>query len=927
MRSRIRVFGWLCGAAVLCCVGACEPTKPPVPAVGWDGKIYELPIPERSATCAVAESAEKLKPCAEGSGAFGFWRIDEQGLPAYEYTLDQRSDPKAFYKHSRNKEPRTHLHQIGNDRLNGIAYNEGYVELMSQERGVTYHNRFDEKYRNYTGGFSLLEEDGVVWNTAQRWMPAEAKARRVFGAGYVTYITQYRGIRLTKTIHAASGDLPALVSDVVIENLTPNQREIRHYEYWDVNRHQAVFQPLRTKEAGDAGDIERDLLNKSFTQKVQWDAKAQRVWVEFVKKPDISVPAKEAVSTADLHPSPIFLAAVAPSAVVEANDLFTDQSAFWGQGGPTQPEAVKQRAQGSLLEQGEAFRQNAMFAMRHSLSIAPKATLSLRFVYGYLPSGHDASFLQRYADPETQQKPHIQRFQDKLAYFVAPDAPFLSREVPWHAYNLLSSVNTLDYFKAAVTPQGSAYLYLHGFDGAPRDHALFSMPLVYLRPDLARGNLRLIMGMTRAEDGGISYSYHGNGYLENAIIHKYPSDLDIFFLASMAEYLAATGDRAFLKEKIAFHPGNQNEFAGKRPSYVKDDTVLDHIRCAFYHLKGFVKRGPNGLIRIWDGDWSDGIVWENGEKYDANKSIQSGESIPNTQMALYALPLMAEVIEPDDAVLAGEMRAFAAELLEPIRKEFLGKYFARAWLRDRNDQPVHVGVGGVDLESQPWGIMAEQILDPAQKTALLDHIHERLDKDSPIGPPFTPGGAVWPAISQLVTWAYALHQPERAWQTLLRQTYHAHATQWPDLWFGIWSGADGFFSKSGNAWDSVATPMTDWPVMNLNQDAMFLLGLLRVAGIRPHRKGILIQPTGAPKTFSLKFPLVSLTVEAKSAKGEYTAANDGEVWLYFNAPFGQTLKQATLQTAQGTEILTGAGPLGKAVQVKTGEIVRYTIAW
>lgn len=101
----------------------------------------------------------------------------------------------------------------------------------------------------------------------------------------------------------------------------------------------------------------------------------------------------------------------------------------------------------------------------------------------------------------------------------------------------------------------------------------------------------------------------------------------------------------------------------------------------------------------------------------------------------------------------------------------------------------------------------------------------------------------------------------------------------------------------------------------LNQDAMFV-GLLRVAGIRPHRKGILIQPTGAPKTFSLKFPLVSLTVEAKSAKGEYTAANDGEVWLYFNAPFGQTLKQATLQTAQGTETLTGAGPLGKPYRSK-----------
>ncbi len=666
MASWVRV-SWL---VMVVCVGtwggACEPTKPPAVTVGWDGKSYDLPMPERSTACGVGESVEKLKPCAEGSGDFGFWRLDALGLPAYEYTLDQRTDPKAFYKHSRNKEPRTHTHQIGNDRINGIAYNEGYVELMSQERGVTYHNRFDERYRNYTGGFSLLEEEGVVWNTAHRWMPAEAKARRVFGAGYVTYITQYRGIRVTKTIRAAHGDQPALVSDVTLENLTPNQRDIRHYEYWDVNRHQAVFQPLRAKEAGDAGDIERDLLNKSFTQKVQFDAKTQRVWVDFAKKPDTKIPTKEAVSAVDQYPASIFLASVAPSTALESNDIFTDQSAFWGQGGPTQPDAVKQRAQGSLLGDAEAFRQPAMFAMRHTLSIAPKATVSLRFVYGYLPSGRDVGFLAQYAKAETAENPHTQHFEGKLAYFLAPDAPFLSREVPWHAYKVLSSVNTLDYFKTLVTPQGSAYLYLHGFDGAPRDHALFSMPLVYLRPELARGNLRLMMGMTRAEDGGISYSYHGNGFLEDAIIHKYPSDLDIFFLAGMAEYLAATGDRAFLKEKIPFHPGNTNTFAGKLPSYVKDDTVLDHIRCAFFHLKEFVQRGPNGLIRIWDGDWSDGIVWENGAKYDPSKSIKSGESIPNTQMALYALPLMADVIEASDAALAGDTCLSLGE------EEFLG---------------------------------------------------------------------------------------------------------------------------------------------------------------------------------------------------------------------------------------------------------------
>lgn len=372
----------------------------------------------------------------------------------------------------------------------------------------------------------------------------------------MTYITQYRGIRLTKTIHAASGDLPALVSDVTIENLTPNQREIWHYEYWDVNRHQALFQPLRTKRREMQEISSEYCLNKSFTQKVQWDAKAQRAAGWSLSKSPTSASLRRgrlcgrSASIADLF------GGCRSFHNRRSQRSFHRSIGFLGAG---RPDAARSR---------QAAR--SRFAARTRRSLPPKcdvcdapqsfhrpqnnglAALCVRISASY---GRDASFLQRYAERETQAERQIQRFQDKLAYFLAPDAPFLSREVPWHAYNLLSSVNTLDYFKTAVTPQGSAYLYLHGFDGAPRDHALFSMPLVYLRPDLARGNLRLIMGMTRAEDGSISYSYHGNGYLENAIIHKYPSDLDIFFLASMAEYLAVTGDRAFLKEKIPFHPG------------------------------------------------------------------------------------------------------------------------------------------------------------------------------------------------------------------------------------------------------------------------------------------------------------------------------------------------------------------------------------
>ena len=124
-----------------------------------------------------------------------------------------------------------------------------------------------------------------------------------------------------------------------------------------------------------------------------------------------------------------------------------------------------------------------------------------------------------------------------------------------------------------LVPQGSAYLYLHGADGAPRDQSLFAIPLTYLRPDLARDTLRLIMRMTDSETGAIPYAFAGYGIHDGAGVHEHPSDLDLFFLLGLGEYLAATGDLAFLDSVEPYYPRGS-----------RSGTVLDHVRTAFDHL-------------------------------------------------------------------------------------------------------------------------------------------------------------------------------------------------------------------------------------------------------------------------------------------------------------------------------------------------------
>src|SRR5262249_45826132 len=155
-------------------------------------------------------------------------------------------------------------------------------------------------------------------------------------------------------------------------------------------------------------------------------------------------------------------------------------------------------------------------------------------------------------------------------------------------------------------------------------------------------------------------------------------------------------------------------------------------------------------------------------------------------------------------------------------------------------------------------------------------------------------GQVWPAISQLVTWAYRRGHPELAWRSLNRHTFAIHATVFPNVWINIWSGPDGTNSfgapNAGGTWISPVTPMTDFPLMHANQDAMALTGLLRVCGIEPSMKGdgLDIAPAAPPERFVLDTQLLRLEVAPGRIAGEYRAVANGKCTLHVRVPEGAT---------------------------------------
>jgi hypothetical protein len=122
-----------------------------------------------------------------------------------------------------------------------------------------------------------------------------------------------------------------------------------------------------------------------------------------------------------------------------------------------------------------------------------------------------------------------------------------------------------------------------------------------------------------------------------------------------------------------------------------------------------------------------------------------------------------------------------------------------------------------------------------------------------------------------------------------------HSHTYPNIWFNTWSGPDGINGLKGDppggTWFSPITPMTDFPVMNANQDAMSLLGLLRVCGIEPSPSGdgLVIHPRVPRDNFVLEMPLIRLEVSPKRMVMQYHAVVTSSRTFYIYHKMGDVI--------------------------------------
>lgn len=981
----------------------------------------QRPLNHQPPFAAQADDPRLFQPTEEGSGNFGRWIVDEAGLPAYQYEMDQYVDPRAAFPNSEGLDRRDHWHQVGNQRVTALASNDGTVQVYQCDRGGVFLNRFEaweydrpafqaqqflyrllrsiilfltslfrrpnsvvtplaspeaqaaraavnpnvpprgissldaltqlaainaqaapeaaaksdpaaQRYA-FSGGFSYVDDGSEVWATAFRYRPTGAQTRRVFGIGYFEHQTTHRSLRMTRRVYAPYGDDPTLIADVEIENLGTEAVNLRHYEYWDVNVHQLQLEWLRSGSFAATSDKTRREVNRLFAKSVEWNEGTSALRFRQTLRqpaPPQACPPEQA-SEVDWHPADIFLADLngTPDA------FYINKQVFFGAGGARQPDAVRTRRAGD--DAGVPVPDDPMpycLVMRRDLTLQPGERQKLRYAYGSARAGESLGFLEPYRQQADGLRLTQTAWKDQLAYFSTGEDPVLQREMAWHAYALLSAVVYADFYKAHLVPQGSAYLYLHGADGAPRDQALFALPATYLDPPLARDMLRLIMQVTSGESGQINYAFAGHGWVSDGLsIHTKPSDLDLFFLMALCEYLSATGDYDFLDEAVPFYPPEASP---------EGATVMDHVHKAVWHLLEVTGTGDHGLIKVGSGDWSDSIVLETslrdgpgpfGVTY--NNSKANGESVPNTQMALYVLPLLAAVLKDRDPQLVDLIYDAPAQpnrierLRQAVRQQWNGQgWYNRAVLRNVLNQPV--SIDHFSLEAQPWALISGAADDHEVAGQLIEKIDQLLDRPSPIGGTLVAGGMVWPAVSQLLTWGYAqANRPQLAWRSLNRNTYAMHSHTYPNQWINTWSGPDGINGLEsdlpGGTWFSPITPMTDFPVMNANQDAMALLGLLRVCGIEPAPTGdgLVIHPRVPRERFVLDLPLLRLEVSPSGVRLSYRAVVAGSRTLYIHHQLGAVT--VTVDDVELSSVEPSANPVVVPIAFEAGQVVRVNL--
>ena len=855
-----------------------------------------------------------------GSGYFGQWITDEFGLPAYKYTCNQVTDPKAISKVTKEwREETEHLHQVGNDRVNGVASNYGYIKLRQDEGSPKFLNDFNPEKNQFGGGFGYLVGEDSTLSTYYSGKEPVDSFERVFGIGYYQKKVSNSLWGVDQITFAPFGDDPLLISQVKIENNSSKVQKVRWIDYWGCDHYQFSYKAYLSamfvkkhpsmlrrelslkfdKNFAIFGENQGVLLTHTFQgysvkEKIAW-ALQKFVMNTLGKKltsGNVKSPVKEA-SFDDFTLPKIFS--------VSLNGQFTnyslDADEFFGDGGVNSPSGLTTPFNFNSTSQTPGG--NTGLFLESTFTLQPGESKTLYFAYGY---GYEIeqikSLISRYSNhPSELLQNSCNQWKNDRIQLQIPNKPWVDRELMWHNYYLRGNLTYDSFFREHILSQGHVYQYIAGFQGASRDPLQHMLPFIYTHPTYAKEILRYTF-KTVHPNGEIPYGIAGSGIIMPSPFH--PSDLELWLLWVTSEYILANRDYDFLNEIVPLYP-----VYGKKAKRLR---IADILKLCYLHFTTVSGTGKHGIQRISNGDWNDMVVHGYVPKENVKEVENSGESTLNGAMATFALDIYSQLLDyENDHEFAKEVRKYSENQRIALQKQWTGKWMKRAWL---SEEFGWIGEDYMWLEPQPWVIIGDAISQENQKI-LVKHIDEQVRQpsessamvasqlDSKKAESLGSGtnAGIWPSINGTLIMALSKIDGSMAWDEWVQNTLARHADLYPEIWLGIWSGPDTYNSvlstnpggtafkdddedeeevKEKKTGDLLSILWNDFPVMNMHPHAWPLYNITSLLGIQYNLGGLKMKPVIPFEEYTFKSPLLGFEKSQGKITGWYHPQKAGE---------------------------------------------------
>ncbi|MHB9026083.1 MAG: GH36-type glycosyl hydrolase domain-containing protein [Armatimonadota bacterium] len=579
--------------------------------------------------------------------------------------------------------------------INYLMGGELYAFISQAAGGVAFYREPAEgrltRYR-FNGlpvdspGFYLYIQDGeTTWNPS--FCPTRTPLdtyRCRHGLGYTTFESSKNGIA-AKVTYTIPPDDPVLLWSVELTNTSQETRALQLSTYLEFSLHTFTKDEFAYCVCGNQW-------------RLTFDPAVNGIRIDYF------------AFESPFHGQSIF----ASSAPVTAYEI--DRERFIGPGRTEHdPIALERGLSNSEVPDGGRY---ACGALQHAVTLAPGETH--RVLYRYAVSddfAKSARLLQQYAHPEdgeaalAQIRDHWAGALD-AAQMQTPDAAMNVLENTWFPYNSRVTFTLGRSISTRHTGGGGALRY--------RDSMQDALPAVTLFPADAKTRIAQILH-TMYADGQCSLGVNPatmqpSGPREKEIIR---SDAAVWGVFTVHQYLAETGDFAFLDAMVPYLDGGEG-------------TVFEHLVRSLRFIAEHT--GKDGLPSLFTVDWNDFLQI-------FTVSYTGGQSVMVAEQFIYAARLLEEI-----AALRG--RATEVTFLTPAAEGFRAVLESDAcwdggWYRRLLGDNLIMGSrenadAQIFLNTQSWAVIAGT-MDAGRTRAAMDAVYERLNTPHGIrlfAPPF-----------------------------------------------------------------------------------------------------------------------------------------------------------------------------------------------